>query len=161
MQIKKYCVIALVSEEMSTLIKDDIISIANEAIKHTRVRGNFITTFTSAFEINEIKELLSRENKFMFFLFEINKENTNLICDLPLSVKNHLFDKTEEYNKFDNYINVESETINHLEKYNDLNEDERMLVIDNIFDKGFENITKKDKEILNYLTNKTEILTIK
>jgi hypothetical protein len=165
MQIKKYCLIAFIDEKLSKILKEEIKSISNEAPSYAYIKNNFFITFTSAFELGEIENLLSEHDGLVFFLF-INEEK-NLIYNLPDRIKGHLFDKfcvKQNKNKVEILVQPKTKV-----KYIDVDikilkqepivysQEEKIKLIDEILDKGLENINEEEKNILNALFNNNKV----
>ena len=164
MQIEKYCLIAFVNEELSKILKDEIYSISNEIPKYSYIKNNFFITFSSAFELCEIENLLSEHNGLVFFLF---KNDDNLIYNLPNRVKKHLFGELlvegKKVYEVKVKLNIPIQYIDvsiNLPDLENFSQDEKIKFIDEILDKGCENITQEEKDFLNSLfkNNKEEII---
>lgn len=167
MSFKNYCIIAFenieeIREELSKISEIDVNCLGDEGIT--------ICTFSSIADVGEIEELL-RLYDGSFFVFELDKDTAGW----------HISDEAQ-YNHLFGSMNVEmkEKKMEHVQKKkkrganeyafsgdsifdideNDVieyyeGEDNRDL-INKILDKGADQLTDKDKELLKYLTNNND-----
>ena len=169
-KFKNYCIIVLgrvdgVIDEISEITDFDV-----NFLEHTNV---VVATFSTDFKISKIKKHFDSYNRG-YFLFELGIDNYAVnVGDTNNAIYNQLFKQFENGGDISGNI----ETKDFLDKLagkppinitditditeikgeevdiDSLTSDERKEMVNEIIDKGVENFTKKDKELLTKLTN--------
>lgn len=148
-------------DNMIQQIKDDLLQLANTPPRYVLLKTNLLVSFSSAFEPWEIRNFINEVPGRMFFIFEC--DDKNFATNLPPNIGNHLFTiidnesnvgvemtTVEKEQNGSNSISGTTESIT-LDVSN-LNEKERIAMLNDLFDKGLENLNEKDKELLNLLS---------
>lgn len=161
MRIKKYCLIAFIESNLVDLLKNEVKSISNEPPSYSYIKNNFFITFSSAFELGEIENLLSEHEGLVFFLFK-NDEN-NLTYNLPNRIKKHLFGGLCVNKSIDTFRTVkEIKSVFNIEEPDliEFTQEDKIKIIDEILDRGLENINEQEKHKLKSLfENNKELIT--
>lgn len=174
--LKKYCIIVFLPlEEEGNLkskekrdntvqsIKDDLLQLANTSPRFVLLKANFLASFSSAFEPWEIRNIINDVPDRMFFLFEA--EDKNFANNLPPNITKHLFGLTDNESK----VGAEATTIEKEQNsstysgtstelitldMSKINESERIEMLNDLFDKGLENLDEKELKLLNLLSKR-------
>jgi len=161
MEFNNYCLLILGNVEK---VEDTLKTITEKEIKFVVGKGFFISTFLSLLTPEEIKNCFCGEESSVI-VFNLSSEYSSV----ELSDKDrqdYLFKEifengqisnilTENYNsmlRFDREKNDSfiSKRINY--KVDDMDKETIKKMINEIIDKGVENLTKEDKELLDLLT---------
>ncbi len=140
--------------------------ITEEEIKYIEGKGLFMATFLSVLSPNELKNCFA-DKKCSVIVFKLNED----VSSVELNNKekhNHLFEdfektfeKKQKLNKnFGSMIVLDKELIeednlnNIKEEIKNMDKEQRKSLMDNIFDKGINNLTSGDKKILEILASR-------
>jgi len=168
MKFRAYCII-VISDTVGVL--KEIIKISETNPNVVDGKGLLISTFVSTSTINEITEFFKLNNRnFMVFElkedsagFHITKENVNdglfgFLKEFYLDKQNELTNKLMEDIKSvtankKTKTKVKTQPENRLteDEISKMSKDERGEYLNNIIDKGVENLTEEDKKILKLL----------
>jgi len=177
MDLKNFCIIVL-GKVMG--VKDEIRAISELDVNFVEHKNIVIATFSTVATVGELKEFFT-SNKRGFFLFELGKNNYAVDVG-SVSVYNTLFGKFEETDKNnlnsemttrDFLMRIHSEILNtNYEKFkisggtdiedakiidvSSMTNEEKQRLINEIIDKGYQNFTTRDKELLSKLTKDDE-----
>jgi len=154
-------------------VKDEIIKIAETKPRYLDATGILMATFASVAEPAELEEFFKKDGR-SFFIFDLNKENSAYHLD-NLSFNKHLFgdalereEKVREMSaRIMEEISGSTPNINGITEIKgmpkikidpkivveDLSPREREDLVNEIFDKGVEKMTKSDKKLLKEISN--------
>lgn len=166
MKLRNYILIAFVKSESSITIKDDLLELANTPPRYICTKDYTLASFSSTFEPLEIRNFLNQIEGRMFFIFDSN--DTVAASNLPKQMREHLFQNFEMINEesptLNNFVNdknslniktlsgsSESIVIN----VEELSTAKRMEMLNDLFDKGLENLNNEDRELLDILSKKS------
>lgn len=179
MKFKNYCIIVLGKTEGCLI---EINKVAEGKVNILPAKGIMIGTFNSAFKTPELDDYFKSLNR-NFFVFELNSKTSGYNINNE-EVRNDLFGKSKdndiELEKMSNNLIDDIKSVipgftkrpvtgssksfiiedneDDLEVssdfYETLNPKEKQILMDNIIDKGVDNLTDADKEILVILTKK-------
>jgi len=148
----------------------DIFKMAESKPNTLDSKGVIISTFTSVMEITEITEYL-RSINVNFMVFKLNNENTGvhfLKKDINDGLFGFLTEDREQYlkEKSENFMyeltgrtsddlveNKEAEDTLQLDEIEALSKEEKNNLFNSIIDKGVDNLSEYDKEVLSKLAN--------
>ena len=147
MKFKNYCIIVLGKTEGCLI---EINKVAEGKVNILPAKGIVIGTFNSAFKTPELDDYFkSKDNDI-----ELEKMSNNLIDDIksviPGFTKRPVTGSSKSFIIEDNEDDLEVSS----DFYETLNPKEKQILMDNIIDKGVDNLTDADKEILVILTKK-------
>tara|TARA_R110000782_G_scaffold141971_3_gene234680 strand:- start:529 stop:1050 length:522 start_codon:yes stop_codon:yes gene_type:complete len=170
MKFRNYCIVVM--GKMGT-VKDEIIKIAETKPRYLDATGILMATFASVAEPAELEEFFKKDGR-SFFIFDLNKENSAYHLD-NLSFNKHLFgdalereEKVREMSaRIMEEISGSTPNINGITEIKgmpkikidpkivveDLSPREREDLVNEIFDKGVEKMTKSDKKLLKEISN--------
>jgi hypothetical protein len=179
MKFKNYCIIVLGKTDGCLT---EINKVAEGKVKILPAKGIMIGTFNSAFKTPELDDYFKSLNR-NFFIFELNPKTSGYNINNE-EVRHDLFGKSKDNNieleKISNNLiddiksviprfnkrpvtgssksfiidNNEDNLKFSSDFYETLNPKEKQTLMDSILDKGVDNLTYIDKEILNILTKK-------
>jgi len=177
MKFKNYCIIVLGKTEGCLT---EINKIAEGKVKILPAKGITIGTFNSVFKVMELDDYFKSLGR-NFFVFELNPKTSGYNINNE-EVRHELFGKSKDINlelerMSDNLIDDIKSTISGFNPrpitgssksfiigdddsdissdfYETLNPKEKQTLMDNIIDKGVDNLTDADKEILVILSKK-------
>ena len=167
MILKNYCLIVI---ENTDGIQMDIIKIAEGNPRLLSTPSFAIATFSSAFTVNEIKELfitnnrsvivfelvdngysafLNNEEKHDFVFGHIEEFGKEIVQDITNKLmKEYLLDSKAKQDK----------SVTHKERpakkninIDELTPEEKENMVDNLLDKGYKNLSEEDKELIRKL----------
>lgn len=162
MDFNHFCIIVLGKVNG---VKDEIRDVSTLEVNFVEHKNIVISTFSTVLTVSELKEFFT-EKKRGYFLFELGDDNYAVDVGNDNIYKilfgkfegGKLSDEISRENFFrrikddefieTNQVKIEEETID----INALTPTEKQELINSIIDKGFENFTKKDKELLSKLT---------
>ncbi len=146
MEIKKYFLLGLGDLNSLTKIKDDLERISNDGVKYIISKGIIMFRFESVFTPNEVKSFICDEEDKTFFMYEIddNSSAQNIAMD---GYNEHLFSEVKEKVSLSNNSSLSGSTID-----NNISEIDRIKIIDDLIDKGLDNLTDEDKNLLKKLS---------
>lgn len=174
--LKKYCMIVFLPlEETPSLssskkrenivqsIKDDLLELANTPPRYVLLKANFLVSFVSAFEPWEIRNIINDVPDRMYFLFEA--EDKNFANNLPPNITKHLFGGVDNESKVEaeslviekeqnSSISFSSSTHSDNFELSELSEKKRVEMLNDLFDKGLENLDDKERKLLDLLSRK-------
>lgn len=166
LKLRKYCLVVLLPfEEEGNLkskevrsnlvqtIKDDLLQLANTPPKYVLTKANFLASFTSAFEPKEIKNIMDDVVDRIYFLFET--EDNNFASNLPSNISEHLFQLIDNESKVEANSNSNTSTgftESSVMNVSKLNTKERVEMLNDLFDKGLENLNEEEKKLLDLLS---------
>ena len=168
MKFTDYCLVLMGEIDMSNL--PNIFKMAESKPNTLDSKGVIISTFTSVMEISEITEYLKSIN-VNFMVFKLNNENTG-VHFLKKEVNEGLFGfldgNREQYlqEKSNNFmyeltgrtadnsvIHKDKEDTLQLDEIETLTKEEKNDWFNSIIDKGVDNLSEYDKELLSKLAN--------
>ncbi len=159
MKFKNYCVLLMGRTEGSAL---EIEKISDSKPNILNAKGLVIATFTSFVSVQEISAWF-KMNKRSFFVFELNDETSDCFID-KVAIQEGLFgflknvdkDKLEEKTtEFLGAVGVEVPKVENELTESDimsLTQEEKDDLLNKFIDNGCENLTEKDKKIINLLS---------
>lgn len=163
LEFNNYCLLILGNIEDS---REILKQITEEEIKYVEGKGLFMATFLSVLSPSELKNCFT-DKKCSVIVFKLDEDTSSV--ELNNKEKhNHLFEdfeKTFEKKKkldenFGSMITLDKELIkadnlnNLREEIKNMGKGERKTLMDNIFDKGINNLTSDDKKILEILASR-------
>jgi len=156
MEVKNYCLIVI---ENTKGLKSDIIKIAEGRPRLLDTPSFALATFSSAFDVNELKELFSHGGRSVI-IFEIEDGKYGALLNDKLK-HDFVFGHIQEFGKeiakdmtdklVGSYLSDTKEKVSEEKEDIDitkLTEEEKMQIRDAIYDKGYENIDDEDKKML-------------
>lgn len=150
---KQYCIVVLsrisgVPEELKKIAEGEIRNTAGGS-------GIYIATFTSMLNAQEITEYF-RDNDRLFILSEVdgNKFGANLgkLHDKLFTFSEDVDDLTEQMVSEMRQVSGTTETTNTTIDVTKLKESEREDLLNELIDKGLDNLSEEEKEILNKIS---------
>lgn len=170
MKFRNYCIVVM--GKMGG-VKDEIIKIAETKPRYLDATGILIATFASVAQPAELEEFFKRDGR-SFLIFDLNKENSSYHLD-NLGFNKHLFgDILEQEEKLKEMsVRIMQEISGSTPNGNgiietkvvpkikvepkivigDLTPKEREGLVNEIFDKGIDKMTKSDKKLLEEISN--------
>lgn len=168
MKLKNYCLIAFVKQKAIQSIKDDLLELANTPPRYVSTEEYLLASFSSTFEAVEIKNYINQISGRIFFIYECNEASS--ASNLPPGIEKHLFgniDMKTNVNLSFTTVGAEKEegspemqvatgnTESVTVDVDSLSASERMEMINDLFDKGLENLNDEDRKLLDILSRKT------
>jgi hypothetical protein len=169
MKFRNYCIIA-----MGTMdgVKDDILKVAETKPRYLDATGILIATFASVADPAELEEFFKRDGR-SFFIFDLDAGNSAFHLD-NLKLYTHLFgyqkDQEAKLREISSRIldDISASTSNTIgfnkikplatpkEKKvkvcEEMSPKDREIMINNILDKGYSNMSDSDKRLIKKLS---------
>lgn len=163
---KNYCILVLTELDG---VKKEILKIAESKPRYVDATGMLMCTFASQMSSKELENFFRVDGR-SFFIFEVNKDVSGYNLHEERLHK-HLFgylvgDDIPFDEKLNMIVNhVSASTVNHvsskkeqkhipitIEKLKNMHKGEREKLVNNIIDKGVENMTDSDKALLKKIS---------
>jgi hypothetical protein len=175
MEFKNYCLVVLGRVEG---VKDEIGKISETAVRYVDAKGIVIATFSTIATTLELKEFFTLNNR-SFILFEMGQDNYGVNLTNK-AIHEHLFGDISGFQSLNTLtgkllsdingsisripepvISGSTQTKIIKNKKSDLNSinldnlsiDQRNKIVDEIIDKGIENLTDYDRKLLKKVSN--------
>lgn len=154
MLFRNYCVIFMGDNKD---VLSEILRISETTPNTLDAKGIFIATFTSVVKPKELTDFFKLNNRnFMFF--DLNSEYSGFSIIKP-DIENALFgflndmtnDKLKQ--KADMLIKEINISVDDSMEIENLSTEQRNILINELLDKGIDNLTKNDKILLDKLSN--------
>lgn len=140
-------------------IMSEITSVSEDILGKLDAKGIMVVTFTSTFLVNELTEIFKLSGRnFMVFELDNNYSGYNIV---KKEIMDELFGKVKPMEDFEfkltsiiNLIDFSGSTETEIteEEINKLSKVEKQKMINEILDKGPDNFSDIDKEILKKLS---------
>jgi hypothetical protein len=169
MLFRNYCLVLLGKFNKDSAV-DELAKISEIKVNYIYTTGVFISTFSTILTPNEMKNIL-KSCKNNFFMFELN-DNISAFNLTDKEIEEGLFGylKTINLNKMDedfindimndgdiinevtnNNNNIISDKIASIKNIDNMTKEEKEDLLNKIIEKGVENLTDDDKDLLNLL----------
>ena len=161
MKFNNYCLLIL-----GIFDRDEVINLLGKTtegeVNYTERANMFLATFVSVLSPNEINNIFNGEGRSVI-VFKVKPEDVSVKLSNETKQKelfDNIFDKldmveelTDSYGSMIDRDIVEEEHLNNEESIAKMTKREREALGDEIIDKGIENLTKEDKELLTLLSS--------
>lgn len=132
-----------------TNVKEDVGSLSDRDPRCVIMNDTLFITFNSALTINEVSDFLKSPDR----LIVLQKNDNNLILNMPNKVTSHLFNKELDYRlSEDAFLDTELEEV-HPDDIANIDEETKNEIINKLLERH-PNLSDEEKMILKKLTER-------